>query len=179
MSTRKGIKIIKLDESKIQELLSNFASLYSCDDFSDIINQNLFYTLEGKFKQVYMFRKNNFLEELLLKLNDLDFFPYSIGTPILKEYNNSYFKPTLTFGSLVKDKCNNKITIDRNKAELITFKKSVIINNLFSFNNAIVLDDRKDFVAFAILKPIKLNKIGNATEVIPTLDIGWYLREGG
>ncbi|WP_054838565.1 hypothetical protein [Sulfuracidifex metallicus] len=127
----------------------------------------------------YICLKRIIFRRITLEAKRFGFFPYSIGTPILKEYNNSYFKPTLTFGSLVKDKCNNKITIDRNKAELITFKKSIIINNLFSFNNAIVLDDRKDFVAFAILKPIKLNKIENATEVIPTLDIGWYLREGG
>lgn len=57
--------------------------------------------------------------------------------------------------------------------EKVLYGKPVIVEEVYNFRRALLVDGYNDFVAF-----VTLRRRNRGTEIIPVLDIGWYLRAG-
>ncbi len=180
MSTGKGMRahFETLNYDEIRQILFQIFDKYNClNHLDDFIVNKAFFVLKEKFNQVFMIKDDD--KEVLNFINDLSnlgFFPYSVGVPIIIYRDKSKVSPTIAFGKYLVNICSNKIIInDERILYKITYGRSVIIDKRFSYKYAIISDNLGNFIAYS-----KIVRLSNGkSEVIPTKDIGWYLRKGG
>ncbi|BBG24482.1 hypothetical protein [Sulfuracidifex tepidarius] len=177
MSSKERLTFEKLSNKKFISILKESIDQYECEVDENIFADKCFFIAHSKFDQIFMIKYNNRNEEFLNGFSKIDLSPYSIGVPVLKWHRNKFF-PTISMGNILAKICKNKITLDESKVEKLTYGKPVLIDRKIEFRDGIAVDKNGDFISYVTLLN-KKNGIKIVTEVIPTLDVGWYLREGG
>ncbi|WP_338599977.1 hypothetical protein V6M85_11020 [Sulfolobus tengchongensis] len=180
MPFKEGVKmrfsIIDLD--KVKAKLEVIFLRYGCKDkLDEFVHDRQFFELKGKYNQIFMFNSdNNILLNFINNLISINFHPYSVGVPIVV-YNDIEVLPTLAFGSYLVNMCKNKIVIkDYNLLYKLIYKKPIYMGLVYNLRDAIAVDNLGNFIAYV---KIFKNRRRGLSEIIPTKDIGWYLRRGG
>jgi len=180
MSFKKGMKLRVnfASYNLVKGILLPIFNKYNCiDKLPEFIDNRIFFILEGKYNQLMMINTDNInlLSQILKDLSSINFYPYSIGVPIVT-FNSLNTKPTIALGRYLVNICKNKVEIlDPQLIYKIIYGKSIIINSKKLYNDAIIVDNKNNFIAYAKLVQIDEKR----TRVIPIKDIGWYLRRGG
>jgi hypothetical protein len=152
------------EKEKIVELLRR---RYRCGEMKELIDASL-YSLRDK---VFMFPHG--LPRQLHSKVLLGAFPIaSIGLPILLKRNT--YLPLLPLGPYLVDHCQNKLNLPDRLSQKLLYGKKIKVRETYSFEDALLVDNSNEFLAF-----LRLRLVSKGTEIIPVLDIGWYLREGG
>lgn len=99
--------------------------------------------------------------------------PTAIGLPLFL-IRRSRILPLLPLGDYMVKDCENKLNLPEPLVQKILYGKSIIVKERFSYERALLVDSYGDFLAFVFLRGEP-----HGTKIIPELDIGWYLREGG
>ncbi len=96
-----------------------------------------------------------------------------IGVPLLLKKRTGMV-PLLPLGDYMIKSCSHKVILPDKIIEKVLYGKPVIVKEVYNFRRALLVDGYNDFVAF-----VTLRRRNRGTEIIPVLDIGWYLRGGG
>ncbi len=177
MSPKERLTFEELSDKEFISTLRESVNQYNCEITENIFADKCFFIAHSEFDQIFMILHNNMNKEILKNFSKINLSPYSIGIPILRQYKGKFF-PTVSMGNLLVKFCKNKVSLDDPEIEKLTYNKSVIIDKKIEFNYGIAIDRNNDFISYVKLVA-KKNRNKFLTEVIPTLDIGWYLREGG
>ncbi|QKQ99855.1 hypothetical protein GWK48_05155 [Metallosphaera tengchongensis] len=169
MFHKKGIDFEEVDLGAIKSILHTIGLIYGCKEITELYSFN-FYKLNGI---IYGF--NGKVPDIIKQKVGLSEIPKpsQLGIPLLMVTERKVV-PMLPLGQYMVKACHNVIHLPEALASKVLYGKTVIIKDSYSFWRGLLRDKRGDFLAF-----LKLRKLGNETEIIPELDIGWYLREGG
>ncbi|QGR18850.1 hypothetical protein [Stygiolobus azoricus] len=185
MQAKKKLDYRRISLDEFLSIVEQILKSYNCDNlrFSQLFKDKEIFLFSSSFDQIEVFSSKNYdkLNEILTKLREVDLYPYSIGEPIAKVVKGKAY-PLLLMSEYLSQVCKNKIFLNNSKlVEKLTYGKSVLINfrdvkatcELTDNKKYLIYSEDGIFVAFARVK-IKKKFI----EIIPDLDIGWYLREG-
>lgn len=159
------VRPVTLDEKK--EIADFLAEKYQCGKMTQLLEGNLYF-LHNK---VY-FIQQGFSQSLLSKILSGTFPIVSLGLPILLKRRT--FLPLLPVGSYLVDRCRNVLELPERLAQKLLYGKRITVRESYPFEEALLVDNLREFLAF-----LRLKSTSSGTEIIPALDIGWYLREGG
>lgn len=96
-----------------------------------------------------------------------------IGLPLLLRRGRKLV-PLLALGDYMAKSCSHRVRLPDRIIEKILYGRTVTVKETYNFRKGLLVDRHSDFVAFITLRSRK-----KGTEIIPDLDIGWYLRAGG
>ncbi|AEB94119.1 MULTISPECIES: hypothetical protein [Metallosphaera] len=116
---------------------------------------------------------NDNVPSQITKILSKDINIVSIGLPLLS-LGKKGVMPLLPLGTKMAEVCSNKIVLPTSLAQKVLYGKPVVVKERYSFYKALLIDENNDFLSF-----VKLRRRRDDTVIIPILDIGWYLREGG
>ncbi len=176
MSSAERLAFQRMDREEAISIILKTIAPFQCEIPPEFFSDKCFLLAKGKFDQILMIKRDKMNNEVLAELGKIHLSPYSVGVPLLKRTRNN-FVPTLFLGNILVNFCKNKIKVNRSEAQKITYGKPVSIDEEINFKEGIVVDEEGDFIAFCKVRRVK-GKIPQR-EVLPVLDIGWYLREGG
>ncbi|BCU70563.1 hypothetical protein [Stygiolobus caldivivus] len=183
MQTKKKIEYKKISLNEFLHIVSSLLKEYNCieDIFSYLFQDKLLFEFISAFIQIEVIDKNSKVDEILNKLKQINLYPYSIGEPIIKIKKGKVY-PLLPIADYLRLACKNKIYLkDRKVIEKLTYGKNATlgINDILASEKLIdkgkylIYDIDDIFICFSMIK-LKNERV----EIIPDLDIGWYLREG-
>mgnify|MGYP001772512242 CR=1 FL=1 len=175
MQNSKGRLIItKLSLEDIRVYIDKIFKLYNCENNLEFLNDKEIFMFTSHFSTIQIIPRTNKLDEIINALNAIGLNPYSIGEPIILVLKDGNVKPLLPFSRYLIKLCKNKIYLPDKLAEILTYGKSITLREPIEEGAYIVMDKNNNFIAYCTAKREK-----NKTKIIPELDIGWYLREGG
>ena len=168
------VTITRLTLKDVRIYIEKIFKLYNCENNLDFLNDKEIYMFSFHFSTIQIIPKTNKLNEIIDALRSIGLNPYSVGEPIILISENGDVKPLLPFSRYLVKLCKNKIYLPEKLAEILTYGKPVILKEAIEEGAYLIMDKNDNFIAYGIVKREK-----NKTKIIPELDIGWYLREGG
>ncbi len=169
------MRVKSLNIYELQSILDDILRIFDCkyDDIYKYFSKYHIYELLGeKFSQVSISTSD--FTEIVNKISKIDLYPYFIGIPILKITKSKNILPLIPLGNILTKFCKKIIRLDEKLVNKLIYGKSVFINEKITFDRAIIVNKYGEFIAY-----VKVKRFKNGTLIIPELDIGWYLREGG
>lgn len=185
MQAKKKLDYKRISLNEFLSIVKQILVSYNCDaeGFSQLFRDKEIFLFSSSFDQIEVFsnKNNDKLNEILTKLRELNLYPYSIGEPIVKILKGKVY-PLLPISEYLSQVCKNKIFLNNSKlVEKLTYGKSVLVD-FRDVKTTCELSDNKKYLIysedaiFIAFTRVKIKK--KFVEIIPDLDIGWYLREG-
>lgn len=173
----------------ILEVINEQFNCTLCND--EFLSKYDFIRASGEdFSQIYIIKSNfsELIDSIITELRRLNFFPYSVGKPILiihgkvkgKNIRDLRIEPLLPFGEIMLNYCKNIIRLPEFYSSKFIYGRELVLNfsilNITNLRNGyyLFMDIGTNFLGFG---KVVVNK--DRMRVIPIRDIGWYLRKGG
>ncbi|MEM1626310.1 MAG: hypothetical protein QXV69_03375 [Sulfolobaceae archaeon] len=153
----------EIDKEKIYEIINDISSKLNCNFDLTIFNNKIFL----KFSKYIMIFKNE--NEILNKIDKEKLISCGIIFAILTKRDGVL--PFISISDILINSCKNKLILPEKLAEKLTYGKKIILKEKLNNGYYIVLTKKGDFIGIV--------KVRREKEIIPILDIGWYLRRGG